>query len=437
MRKTVTVLLMIITGLIPLSVHASEYTAGEMDKKSAVVEVFCDASDLIEPTATPTPAPSPTARAKREGEDKDAPWWAKLIEKALSIKGSEKVIERTTERITERVSEKSSDSSRQTGSTQSSGVYYTPSASKETGASKTVATPANLARTAYETGKSSTAAKSGSTKIEVAPTPSSIPTPEIKKTGENDFDMDEMRRRMIEAQIRFIPNEYFHNGAKPIPEPVVKEVPEEEVLVDEEVEMAEYVGPVVDQGDAQIIEITEEKIPLYKTKAFKYGVIAAIALLALIVFLLIAAKTGFWYILSNRIHKKSRVVISGVLSDDDNPYMDIMTPQKADEYRLLQHEVNKAAKNKETIDDLFKKLKSSGFRTRLPYRTLMSATVYEDAGKVSLSDMEPSDTGIYDLLCENAGKKVKIRFFCEKACLDEMVTYELCAQRDQITEVAG
>lgn len=440
MKKTVTAIVIMIFSLFPLCAYASEYDleGGLVHKES--VEVWCDARDLSQdlpkPTASPTPTvfPKPTAPPEKEWKgSKEAPWWAKLIEELAKRKSTEKITEKVTERVTEKITEKVSGTS-SAASPSSSGTYYPNSSVKENPSVKTPSSPvANLARNDYESRKSRTSVGN------VTPAMTYV-TGEPESTQDSLIDHKKMHDAWDAVRAKYIPNEYYKNGAKPIPSKPERVAGEdeapEELIIEEKIEQDEFIGPVIEPEEAQIVEIKEEKIPFYKTKAFRYGIMFLLIALALWILLLIAHKTGLWYMLANKIHKKKRPQIMGVLTDEDNWFIDIIEPKKADEYRLLQNEVNKSVKNKESADELYERLKEGGFKTRLPYKTLMSVSVYEDSGNVSTEDMVPSDTAILDLLHENEGRKVKLRFLCEKAGLDETVVYELNMDKEGTLEKA-
>ena len=120
-----------------------------------------------------------------------------------------------------------------------------------------------------------------------------------------------------------------------------------------------------------------------------------------------------------------RPVISGVLTDVASEYIIIETPPGAADYRLIQGVANRAKNKGYGPGWICDELTSSGFKTRLPWETMMSATVIDEGEKTEIGEKYPKDDEIYQILSENEGKIVKLHFYCEKAGLNETVTFDL------------
>ena len=228
---------------------------------------------------------------------------------------------------------------------------------------------------------------------------------------------------MIEAQIRFIPNEYYHNGAKPIPtpSPTPTPAPEPEKEKEETIEITPTPTPVVYEET----KIEEEKVPFYKRWWFM--LIAGLVILLLIAGLiaLLLWKLFYCYRAVNRRKHKVRPVISGVLTDVASEYIELITPPGAADYRLIQGVANRAKNKGYGPGWICDELTSSGFKTKLPWETMMSATVIDEGEKTEIGERYPKDDEIYQILSENEGKVVKLHFYCDKAGLNETVTFDL------------
>ena len=451
MKRTI-ISALAISVLAILPVQAREVTIRDSSKYTVGVPVICDTEagkipDITptptvvptkEPTPTPaidptpiptkdptpiptriptaTPTPRPTVPPKDDDDYDPEYWWKKLIEAIKEIQDRTKVVE-----IERRVETPAA--------TQTYYVTKPAEVASTTPTSQVKVTPTPAASAAGS-------AKTTGTTAKVTPTPTPtktpqqpVPTPVIKEGEKTEakYDLEKARRAQDEARKRFIPNEYYGNVTRPIPTPAPKEKVEKEVEEESEEVKEDFLiePPAPDDEEAKSIEIKEEKKPFYLRLWFWALVLLLLALIALLIVCLVKTKEMRAYRKANKKHKNDRPVISGVVTDVENRFVEIIKPNRATSYTLLQSEANKARKAKESAQQLRDRVVASGYSTRLPYETYMVVTISEDREKTTINDLEPCDDAIYETLSANMGKKVKVTFFADKAFFEASVEFEL------------
>ncbi len=436
--KKIIIPLFAISILCCSSVFAGEMSYSDQETHRAGVTVYCTVEkkgdDIVTPTPTPTPTPKPTKTPRptrtptptpkptatptpRPKDEDDLPWWFKYLR---------------------RVSD--DDKSERGGDTTINYYYYTsPAAQKET--QTTIPSQPQTAVKTADTASSKTTTAAGSKTLTTggsaavktptptpkpSTTPKAVPTPVVKKPDEGKgYDLEEARRRMIEAQIRFIPNEYYHNGAKPIPTPSPTPVPLKDKK--ESPAVTPTLTPTPEPVEYSAPEKIEEKKkePWYKSTLFWFIAGGGLLLLLFVLLIVMAVKNNWAYKKENRKRKGERPTIAGLLTDEDSDYIDLVIPKGEGKYSVLQNEINRAKKDKVGADELYSRLWESGYKTILPLGTTMVITVYDDNEKHSSGEMRPKDDVILEWLNENEGKKVKVSFSCEKAKFEDTLVYEL------------
>lgn len=278
-----------------------------------------------------------------------------------------------------------------------------------------------------------------STSYKASAPPVESPELELFKDGEeseeDNRDFEKIKAKWDEVRALKTPNEFYGNGTVPIiySDNLDQEGQEymEALILEEEAKEEALSEPVeAESAEDEDIEVKDEEIdeskeaPFYKQPWF-FNLLKALIALAIIATLVICAiKFNLWYAFINSRSKKNRVLVRGVITDEDNRYISIINSKKSSEYNPIQAEITEGLKRNEDFGEIKERIIQSGFKTLLPLGTVMNVAIFDEMGQQTITNLIPEDKEVEKIISENNGSKINVRYLCEKAGLDCVIVYD-------------